>query len=494
MSSPFFQPDEIPTGVPTQQALGQENAFRDLQNALRRQVLPSTVEAEIPDLAPLSPAVVPEQEQPSLGRLVLGGILRQRLGVDIFAGQRSAAAAEAERAYREQVNVGQGVSLDAIASQIEDPAEREAFQRRVGALSPLERRILEASNPGFYATLPAETLKLIAPGSVDPTNEKLQTLSYLRRMQDEAYRVGNPEQAQAIGLMMQRVEDSIGVETTTLSPGSVLVDSQTGAPIARGAPTATSADNFVTPTGVDSAIPGTDKYFDFVARGYPKAPQQIQQTTTTVDKVVERNLQEEAAKVRFGRERLLRVRNLATTLQDQVRIGARIYAATASWKDAAGIASEAELKALRESVALSSDVKNEFALLVQNLTGAAYTEDQRKDFQKILDNWDTFSPTQLVAQVETALSRNEDFLLRRYAYDQLRQGDATLSGVNPWEMSTERTAAWARGAVAAAIRDQVGRGSTEQVARQRAINAIAFTSGVTSSTIERLLREPTVNP
>jgi hypothetical protein len=487
MASPFYEPEDLPAQVPNAQGVDARNAFLELQNSLRRQVLPAAVEQELPDAPMLSPATAGEQHV-GISKLLIGGILRQKLGVDIFANSRAQAARDAAAAYASQTANLVPVSLDAVAQQIEDPAEREAYQRRVGALTPLERKILEAANPTVYAALPAETLKLVAPGSTDPTDTALQTYQRLGRMRDEAARIGDEALAQGIAAKMTQVMDTIGVETVALSPGGILVNKFTGKGIAEGNPPATSADNFITPDGIKPAIPGTQQYFEFVAAGYPKdRTQQITQIGA-VDKTVERDYQKEALKARLARERLVPIRAKVMSYNEIVRPFARFGTRVASFKDAFNLASDAEKEQLRTATALASDTKYEFALLVQNLTGAAASENQIKDYTYIIDNWETYSPTKLSEVVSSAMVRIERQLSMRFVYDELRKEDEGLAKVAPWELSNERATSYFRGAVAAGIADGVKAGQTEQEARQTAINAISYEAGVSPDAIEALLR------
>jgi hypothetical protein len=491
MASPLYQPDEIPTGVPREQDLQAENALREVQNGLRRRVLPQAIEQEIPDLQALQPADIAGDEPPGMAKLILGGILRQKLGVDIFAASRAKAAREAQEEFLAQTNNQTGVSLQVIGEQITDPAEREAFQRKVAGLSPLERTILEAQNPGAFAALPAETLKLIAPGSVDPTDTTLQQLRYFERMREAAFMHPDSEkEVAAINAVITRLTDSIGVDYTTVSPGGVVL--RNGVPVARGDPQATPANNFKTPRGIESAIPGTQKYFDFVAAGYPRDMTQTVQQVSLVDKSVKRNYELEATKVRYTRERLVPIRKMVAEYGQLTTVLGRALTGFATFKDALGMASEDSKEQIRHAADLSGDMKNEFALLVQFLTGAAASENQIADYNKILNNWDTYSPTQLLSTVQGATRRAEDFLGRRFVYDELLKSDPGLEQIAPWEMSGERATNFMRGEIATTIRNGQGGPFTDAELRQQAINALAYEAGVSTDAIERIVRvEPT---
>ena len=488
MSSPFYQPD-LPEAVPAQDQLNRENAFRETQNALRRRILPTDVEQAVPDLQPLTPAVVPTQESPGILKLIAGGLLRQRLGIDIFANSRAKAMQEAQKQYLEQTNNMMPVSIDAIGQQISDPQERDKFYARVASLTPLERRILEAQNPGAFSALPAETLKLVAPGSVDPTDATLQQMTYFQRYRDVLMQNPNTTQDQlaAVNAVIERLSNTIGRHTTTLSPGQILVDETTGEPVARGGPQPTSADNFQLPDGrVDSAIPGTQKYFDYVAANYPRAAiPQVITNLTPGDKTTRRAYEAEALKARFARERLVGVRNQVLKFGELTRPFSRFLTGFSNFKDAISLASTEDKARLRDAVAISSAIKNEFALLVQNLTGAAASENQISDYNKILSNWDTYSPTQLNEQVTWMVGRTEDILLNRFVYDELSRQDPGLQQLAPWEMSGERAREYVRGAISEALRQNNGQ-FTEQEVVQQVLQAMAYEAGVSSDAIQRL--------
>lgn len=493
MAEPLFKPEDFETSDATVRG----NAVGLLSDQMRREILPREIEQRTPDFVPVgSGPSAPAAQPPSLWKLVAGGILRQRLGVDIFAGINEKRAQEAREQFLRQTTQGTPIDLDEIAAEIKDPKELELFQRRVAALTPLTRRVIEVGNAFSYGSLPAETLKLLNPGSTDSTNTQMQMLDRIEQQLNVALgmHASNPtpateEMISKLGEGRDVLLSSLGVEINNVGANAIAAD-QFGNVIARGVRT-TETQFFELPDGSTAgAIPGTPEHRTITAiPGIRPVVQRQVQEIRQLDPIVNRDVQVRTEAAQRGVDRLAIIRRRVFDGKELLRPLRRLGLFPGQVAQFLGGASEETRNELAKLNTLTAGVVREFSESLNEISGVSVSPTEEVRFKRSMASIEAVinDPDRVLTLLTAEMNNVERVVVRGRIFDDLVHAGRGTGVVKPWEVTLEAQKRYL-GEIISTATDLLGaQGFAQHEAELLAVEQIANSYGVTQDTVRAIM-------